>query len=68
MRTQQSLVVKDILEQIQVMFAQEPYYNDLKLIQLYVVLALQPDGAAYFAKPQKMDGGDNEVHCWSFGY
>ncbi|KAF8230072.1 hypothetical protein L208DRAFT_1378685 [Tricholoma matsutake] len=51
MRTRQLLVAKNFLEQIQAMFAQEPYYNDLKLIWSYVVLALQPDGAAYFAKP-----------------
>ncbi|KAF8238944.1 hypothetical protein L208DRAFT_1374869 [Tricholoma matsutake] len=61
MRTQQSLVAKNVLEQIQAMFAQEPYYNDPKLIRSYVVSALRPDGAAYFAKPQKMDGGDNEI-------
>jgi hypothetical protein len=68
MRTRRSLVAKNVLEQIQVMFAEEPYYNDPKLIWSYVVSALRPDGAAYFAKPRKMDGGDNEVHCQSFSY
>jgi len=48
------------------MFAQEPYHNDPKLIQSYVLLALRPDGAAYYAKPRGNDGDNSEVHYWSY--
>jgi predicted thioredoxin/glutaredoxin len=60
MRTRRSLIAKGVLDRVQKIFAQEPYCDNPKLIRSFAVSALQPDGAAYYARP-RAEGNENEV-------